>query len=459
MPAGASNLFFGRNTKVYLQQGTTIWELPVLNGYSFSQSTNSSQITLSEMSDATGRSRRGQRAFNDSLAPAEWSFDIYTRPTLNTVVRTPDEALWSSLLGGSRFNATTASAAGVIPTAGSIAAGNAVTLTVPVAPHGGNHFEVGDIITVVGASAATGTTAASGTFTVTGATTTSVTYVTNSPVSGVVTLTTPRIVSTTVTSTATETDFKPDSSNRSSLATFDLYFVLGGNSVTGANFADDEFTTIYRIDGCVANEATMNFEVDGIATVSWSGMGNRITELTSYNAASAITTGLNATNNMVRNRLTAASIIGVTPNAKTYGITLTGGSITISNNISFLTPETLGVVNTPIGHITGTRSVTGNFTCYADELTNGSLDLYSDLLAATTTITNRFQLQLFVGGRNAAGTGPVGPGVMFDMGQCHLDIPTINNDDVIAFEVNFTALPSTISGTDELTRIRFAPPT
>lgn len=458
MPAGASNLFLGRNTKVYLQQGTTIWELPVLNGYSFSQSTNSSQVTISEMSDLTGNSRRGQRAFNDSLAPAEWSFDIYARPTLSTIQRTPEEALWSSLLGGSRFNAVTAATAGVVPSAGNIAAGNIVTLTLPAAPHGGNHFEVGDLIIVSGASAATGGAAASGTFVVTAATGTSVSYITASAVSGAVTLTTPKVISTTVTSTATELDFKPTSSNRSSLATFDLYFVLGGNIAASANYGNDEFTTIYRVENCVVNEATMNFEVDGIATISWSGMGSKITELTTYDASGAITTGLASNSNMIRNRLTSANIVGTTPVSKTYGITLTGGSITISNNITFLTPETLGVVNTPLGHVTGTRSVSGNFTCYADEITNGSLDLYQDLLGGTTTVTNKFLVQLFVGGKNSAGTHPVSPGIMFDMGQCHLDIPTINNDDIIAFEVNFTALPTTISGTDELTKIRYVGP-
>lgn len=456
MAAGASNLFLGRNTKVYLQQGTTIWELPVLNGYSFSQSTNSSQVTISEMSDLTGNSRRGQRAFNDSLAPAEWSFDIYARPTLSTIQRTAEEALWSSLLGGSRFNATTAAAAGVVPSGGSVTSGVA-QLTVPVAPHGGNHFEVGDQITVSGITTPAG---ANGTFTVTAATTTTVSYVPVPAVAnGVMTLGTPKIVSTTVTSTAAELDFKPTSSNRSSLATFDLYFVLGGNIATSANYGDDEFTTIYKVENCVVNEATMNFEVDGIATISWSGMGSKITELQSYNATTAITTGLASNANMIRNRLTSANIVGTTPVSKTYGITLTGGSITISNNITFLTPETLGVVNVPLGHVTGTRSVSGNFTCYADEVLNGSLDLYQDLLGGTTTVTNKFLVQLFVGGKNAAGTHPVAPGIMFDMGQCHLDIPTINNDDIIAFEVNFTALPTTISGTDELTKIRYVGPT
>ena len=109
------------------------------------------------------------------------------------------------------------------------------------------------------------------------------------------------------------------------------------------------------------------------------------------------------------------------------------------------------MVNVPLGHVTGTRSVSGNFTCYADEITNGSIDLYSDLLSATSLITNKFALDFAIGGRSGNGT----PTVQVSMPQAHLEIPSINIDDLIGFEVNFTALPSTVSGTNELTRIRY----
>jgi hypothetical protein len=41
------------------------------------------------------------------------------------------------------------------------------------------------------------------------------------------------------------------------------------------------------------------------------------------------------------------------------------------------------------------------------------------------------------------------------MGSAHLEIPTINNDDIIAIEVNFTALPTTIADADEISKIRY----
>ena len=86
----ADTLYFSRDTKVYLEmtaaQGGagTIWEIPVLDGYSFSQATNTSEITLSEATlkktNTIGKSRRSRQMFTDSYSPAEWSFQTYARP-------------------------------------------------------------------------------------------------------------------------------------------------------------------------------------------------------------------------------------------------------------------------------------------------------------------------------------------------------------------------------------------
>ena len=69
----ADNLFFSRDTRVIVSDrhasAPTYWEIPVLDGFSFSQATNTSEITLNEMEAAAGGSRRGRRMFNDSYAP------------------------------------------------------------------------------------------------------------------------------------------------------------------------------------------------------------------------------------------------------------------------------------------------------------------------------------------------------------------------------------------------------
>ena len=45
----ADKLFFSRDTQVFLVQGSKTWNLPVLDGFSFSQGTNTSEITLNEI--------------------------------------------------------------------------------------------------------------------------------------------------------------------------------------------------------------------------------------------------------------------------------------------------------------------------------------------------------------------------------------------------------------------------
>ena len=481
MPVGDTNLFFNRDTKVYAVQYTgsataNVWELPVLNGYSFSQTTNATQVTVNEMASATGNSRRGQASFNDSLAPAEWSFDLYARPTLATNVRAPEEILWHSMFAETVMYPAAGTGTGLAFGTGAALAAGVVTLTfTTAAPTGGTYFKVGDTITVSGVTYTGSNPAVTGTndFIVTATTATTVSYAAPAGTTAV-SATGGLVASATFNTTSSQLDFLTKSSNKTRLGTFDLYFVLGAAKAGGTadTYTASDITTIYKIENCCVNEATVNFDIDGITTISFSGMGTRISEQPSWTFTGAVQNpdqaasvthtlfknGTTSTTNMIRNRLTSLSIVGTNPginsgNAKTYGITLTGGSITISNNMTFLTPESIGVVNVPLGHVTGTRSVSGNFTCYADELTNGSIDLYQDLIGATSLITNSHALQFSVGGPSGTGS----PTVQFTLGQCHLEVPTINIDDIIGFEVNFTALPSTISGTNELTRIRYIP--
>ena len=76
----AQQLYFSRDSIMRLEIGSKTWKIPVLEGFSFSQATNVSEITLNEMESTAGVSRRGRRAFNDSLAPVEFSFGTYVRP-------------------------------------------------------------------------------------------------------------------------------------------------------------------------------------------------------------------------------------------------------------------------------------------------------------------------------------------------------------------------------------------
>ena len=129
-----------------------------------------------------------------------------------------------------------------------------------------------------------------------------------------------------------------------------------------------------------------------------------------------------------------------------YDIAIIGGSITIANNITYLTPETLGIVDQPIGSFTGTRQISGTLNCYLDTKTDGSNDLLKALQGATNLVTNSFDMSLFMGGGSSAT-----PVIEFDVPKAHIQIPVIEVADVISTNIEFMALGTTITDTNEMT--------
>ena len=432
--------------------------IPMLEGFSFSQSTNSSEITLSEMESTAGTSRRGRKMFNDSLAPVEWSFSTYIRPYIasstavsgSTIswadqqVHLVDECLWNSLLSKSRIDEDGTSGTSVANLTFSGGSGNVVgdvlTATNGTLVTGSSHAQAtvvsvsSGVITEVEITRPGQYSANPSTFTSSrgGATVGTITVVMGEEGDSMIDRGT------------TKTVMSSKNSNVSALNTMTLEFMIG----TGVG---------YKLNKAVCNSATINFDVEGIATIEWSGMAATIDNITAFTAA----TGANSANaaineggtsadteNFIRNRLTAMSVApktsgtsaGVSGMQSSYDLTLTGGSITIENNISYLTPEELGVVNKPIEHVTGVRNVGGSFTCYlaSNSANNGSKDFFEDLTsaAALDVITHDFEMIFKIGG--SSGT----PRIEVKMPQCHVEVPTHSIEDVISLESTFTSLQS-----------------
>ena len=432
----ADTFYYSRDTLVHLTDSAgAIYKIPVLDGFSFSQATNATEVTLNEMATSAGVSRRSRQMFTDSYAPAEWSFQTYIRPFKS---------------GG----------------AGS----------------GGEHAAVHHHMVeepLWNALAGSGAVGASG---------------------------------TALTADGTDANIAFTNSNKVALDTFDLFFEMGSGKAS---------PTIYKIEGCVVNEVSIDFDIDGIATANWSGFGKIITEETSMTTATKFEgTAAADTNNFIRNRLTdltltndvfettangavsssasvtlaagsdlikvgqavfaagtavgtvsaisgttltlsgavsisngAAIVFSNVGMTSSYSLTLTGGNITIGNNITFLTPETLGIVNQPLGHVTGTRSVSGNFTCYLNTPSSGSssADLFEDIIESTSVITNSFDLTFTIGG-----TGNT-PRVVANLNNCHLEVPTHSIDDIISLETTFHALPTSVDAVDEIDFIFIGP--
>ena len=475
----ADNLFFSRDSKVFIKKGSHIWEMPVLDGFSFSQATNTSEITLNEMTDTAGNSRRGRQMFTDSYAPAEWSFSTYARPFASTGSgsgkasdtsgqhHAVEEILWAMMVGDAAYSSAVTSAGAVATISGvktfedldtNDKLGADATFTVNTTTDGGGSGATflltytetsGAIVATLGAEKGSGYTANDKIFVSKEALATALgvaeSAIDTTDANDDLEATVASIANasggtsfTGFTRDGNDLDIGFGNSNKSSLGTADIFFVLGATRAT---------KKVYKIAECCVNEASLEFDIDGIATIAWSGMGTRITDETSAPTATITEgTGANDTGNFIRNRLTSLALTtgmgGDHP--ATYNLVLTGGSVTISNNMTFLTPETLGVVNQPLGHVTGSRSVSGSFTCYLNSEDNSSAELFKNIVKDTATITNDFTLLFKVGGTSS-------PRMEVNLATCHLEVPSHSTDDVISLETNFHALPSTIEGTDEIT--------
>lgn len=535
----AEFLHFSRDSRLYMEKDGYFWSIPVLDGFSFSQATNATEITLNEMEDSSGRSRRGRKMFTDSLSAAEFSFSTYIRPfksagsKSNTNGRADtnanhhhavEEALWVAMAGQNVY----------VPATGKFKHGSTGgALTSVAIASGETDADSGDrtdgtyniAIPTVGADADASATVASGSGSNTGGTNAVIQVVVSSG-TAVATITERgtgfdtgntitigdelmggdgsgdalvlNVTSESFTSDGTDLDINFYDSSRASLGTFNLYFVFSDRSAG---------RLLYKLQDAVINEASIDFDIDGIATVAWSGMAGQIKEVptglnagqftaqdsfpnpgaagaiwidtndsdkfyistSATNAAASwyavIDEGSTSTGNFIRNRLTQLTLAPETAfqssttftNAAggsdsyetSYNVAITGGNVTISNNISYLTPEELGKVNQPIEHVTGTRTVTGSLTCYlasSDAATNRSKNLFADLVSDINTVINKFAITLQVGG-----TDSTKPRFQINMPTAHLEIPSHSIEDVISLETNFHGLGTGVSEGDEVT--------
>ena len=399
----ATGLFKGNGTHGGNANAKKIntFRVGVLDGYSFSQGSEATDVTINE---AGATPNRGSKRFNDSLPPAEWSFSTYVRPFkhgTNSWREAGDHDMVENILW--------ASIAGKDITDGAL----------------------------------TGTSA-------------------------------PAVI---VDSSSADVDFVR--SEHHELLKLNIFFALEN--------------TTYRLNDAQVNQCEIDFSIDGIAQLSWSGNATTIDQITeviedpskalhvqagnstaNHNAASALNgtdgetkvatfaEGYNYADSTgpddadyLRNKLSTLTLQAAVQgggkasgglDARTYDINITGGSITIANNVTYVTPETLGVIDKSIGSFTGARTITGNLTCYLDTKSNGSNQLLSDMAAATDLVSNVFNMSLFMGGASSAV-----PVVEFDIPRAHLQVPTLETGDIISTSVEFSAHGTTLLDGDEMT--------
>jgi hypothetical protein len=204
----------------------------------------------------------------------------------------------------------------------------------------------------------------------------------------------------------------------------------------------------YHITGALVNQAEIDFSIDSIAQIAWSGFGTELQEIADPGWTTADYLEAPATYACIRNKLSTVELTNNASGGSTYTVALTGGSLTINNNIEFLTPEVLGTVNRPCGGFTGTREVSGNLTAYLKAGATATAGLLNDLSTDLSTVTQDFALKIHAG--NGTSTTTHVPQVQFDLPHTHINIPTVNVEDVLSVDIGFTALPTDGTGEFDL---------
>lgn len=378
-------------------------EIQVLEGFSFSQNTTSETVTLNEAGAAPVR---GQRSFNTALDPADFSFTTYMRPQDGGTNITAEECvLWNAM-----FSATEVGTVGSVVNAGSFVVGQNYTIVAADNGAGGATTS----FTAIGASANTVGTR----FTATGVGTGT----------GTARLTTQAWVDGTSSASCIVAN-----SDKHQLLAFGLIIVV------------DE--TTFVIDNCVLNTATIDFGLDAIASVQWAGQGGVLRQINSPTIGSGSFTA-NASGNSVAgsflqkvttcpyiaNKLSVVTLDdGIGAGGTSYTVPITGGSLTISNNVTYLTPANLATVNKPVTYFTSTRAISGSLNAYLRTGTGFTADLMSTMLTnSATAVSPAFYMNISIGG---TGTTKVD----FTMPAVVLTIPTVNAEQVVSTTINFTA--------------------
>lgn len=213
----------------------------------------------------------------------------------------------------------------------------------------------------------------------------------------------------------------------------------------------------YVLDNCALDTATIDFGIDAIANVQWGGKGSLIRQLAiAADQSSPVVlsgvdiatdvgdTGAAASKNTqakyITNKLTTLQVNDTIGDftGSDYTVPITGGNITFSNNLTYLTPANLGVVNLPITYFTGTRSVTGTLTAYLRSGSTNTGGLLNGLLAnAANEIDPDYAINIQMGG------GTNSTRVDIKLPAAMLQIPTVNTEQVISTTITFTGQGST----------------
>lgn len=228
--------------------------------------------------------------------------------------------------------------------------------------------------------------------------------------------------------------------------------------------------TMYLVSQAQVGQVEISVDISDIAMNAWSGQAVKYETITKPSFATEATPGANgdvynnttpvagkyvkvpAVRDFIVNKLTVMTLNsdaapGAVPGTNNnYRIPITGATVTINNNVTFLTPSTLSEVDVPIGSFTGTFDVSGSFDAYLRNTGGngtvgneyGSAELLSHMLAGSKNrVTNSSNLVFILGGTAASD-----PKMYVKIPKAHLAIPTFAVEDIVSTTVEFKGIPS-----------------
>lgn len=220
---------------------------------------------------------------------------------------------------------------------------------------------------------------------------------------------------------------------------------------------------MYYVANAQIGQAEISLDISDITQTTWTGQALTYVPIAdpsfvsvpglSFNEAAPGTApqsvAINASKKYLVNKLTVLDFTSdVAPDSNdNYSIPITSATITINNNITYLTPSTLAEVDVPIGSFTGHFEVTGTIEAYArkvagadgtdvDGLRYGTEDLLAHMLAnVASSVSNITNLIFKVG-------GSTGPRMEITIPTAHLNVPELSIDDVVTTTMEFKGIPT-----------------
>lgn len=230
---------------------------------------------------------------------------------------------------------------------------------------------------------------------------------------------------------------------------------------------------VYQVSAAAINEGSVDAAIDGIATSTWTGFGTDLIELRGANRNNAVSVfggvlndgstaeansnataisaqasyhpwasynvaGTVTTSSFIRNKLSSIDL-NFTPDGGSntnYTFPVTALTWGYNNNITYLIPEELATLNSPVGNFTGARQVTSTLSAYLRVGSDDTAQLLKDIIEdPRTSHSDSANANVKVGGASA-------PYVSFYMPASQFDFPTHSIEDIITVQFAIQAQES-----------------